>query len=117
MWYNVSFFVLQELQIQPSFSQVLFGENHQYSNTNKIEVLGNIKLSTLTTQDVKAMNLSRPYVLAASTRDDEEQLIVGAWLKAKADNHLLVIVPRHIQRLPEILKQLKSFNLNIAKFY
>ena len=81
---------------------------------NKSEVLGNIKYSALTSQNIEAINLSRPYVLAASTRDDEEKIIVDAWLKAQYGDHLLVIVPRHIQRLPEILKQLKSFNLNIA---
>lgn len=80
----------------------------------KIEVLGNIKFSTIDTQQVKPIKLERPYVLAASTRDDEEQVIVEAWLNAERNNHLLVIVPRHIQRLPEIIKQLKGFSLNIA---
>ena len=80
----------------------------------KIEVLGNIKFSTIDTQQVKPIKLERPYVLAASTRDDEEQVIVEAWLNAERNNHLLVIVPRHIQRLPEIIKKLKGFSLNIA---
>lgn len=53
-------------------------------------------------------------MLVASTRDDEEQLIVDAWIKSKHGDHLLVIVPRHPQRLAEILKQLKPYNLNIV---
>ena len=84
------------------------------ANPGKIEVLGNIKFSALTSQEIEPIKLDKPYVLAASTRDDEEQLIVEAWLKAETGNRLLVIVPRHIHRLSEILNQLKKFNLNIA---
>ena len=81
---------------------------------NKTEVLGNIKFSAPASENIEPINLNRNYVLAASTRDDEEQLIVDAWKKSDHSNHLLVIVPRHPQRLAEILKQLKSYDLNIA---
>jgi len=82
--------------------------------SNKTEVLGNIKFSAETQQQIEAINLNRSYVLAASTREDEEQLIVDAWTKSQHDNNLLVIVPRHPHRLAEILQQLKPYNLNIA---
>ena len=81
---------------------------------DKTQVLGNIKFSALSTEKVEPTNLNRTYVLAASTRDNEEQLIVDAWIKTQDNKHLLVIVPRHPHRLAEILKQLNSFNLNIA---
>ena len=81
---------------------------------NKIEVLGNIKFSAPSQQDITPINLNRPYVLAASTREDEEQIIVEAWLKSERRNHLLVIVPRHPKRLSDILSQLKPFKLNIS---
>ena len=84
------------------------------TSSEKIEVLGNIKFYAEETQNIEPINLQRPYVLAASTRDDEEQVIVEAWLRAQHEHHLLVIVPRHIQRLPAILTQLKPFNLKIA---
>ena len=80
----------------------------------KIEVVGNIKFSALDSDKITPINLEKKYVLAASTRDNEEQLIVDAWNKSNSDNHLLVIVPRHPHRLSEILKQLKPFNLNIS---
>ena len=83
-------------------------------NSNKIEVLGNIKFSKPDSQVIEPLKLTRPYVLAASTREDEEQLIVEAWKKSQHDNRLLVIVPRHPQRLFEILNQLKPFNFNIS---
>ena len=83
-------------------------------NSEKINVVGNIKFSAPVSENIEPINLDRNYVLAASTRDDEEQLIVGAWIKSDHSNHLLVIVPRHPHRLAEILKQLKHYDLNIA---
>ena len=80
----------------------------------KIKVVGNIKFSALDSEKITPINFDKKYVLAASTRDDEEQLIVDAWNKSKNDNHLLVIVPRHPHRLSEILKQLKPFNVNVS---
>lgn len=81
---------------------------------NKIQTLGNIKFSSSVSENIEPVNLDRNYVLVASTRDDEEQLIVDAWIKSNHNNHLLVIVPRHPHRLAEILKQLKPYDLNIA---
>lgn len=81
---------------------------------DKSEVLGNIKFSALTEHPIESINLNRAYVLAASTRENEEQVIVEAWLKSGQEDHLLVIVPRHPHRLSEILEQLNKFNLNIA---
>lgn len=83
-------------------------------NLDKIDVLGNIKFSIIDQQQIEPVNLNRPYVLAASTREGEEQLIVEAWLKAEHSGNLLVIVPRHPNRLTEILAQLNQFKLNIA---
>ncbi|MDH5368477.1 MAG: 3-deoxy-D-manno-octulosonic acid transferase [Gammaproteobacteria bacterium] len=82
--------------------------------STKIDVLGNIKLSVQTEQQIEPINLNRAYVLAASTREDEEQIIVEAWLKSERKDLLLVIVPRHPNRLSEILSQLKQFKLNIT---
>jgi len=82
--------------------------------SSKIDVLGNIKFSALTEQHIEPLKLQRAYVLAASTREDEEQVIVDAWLKSDHEDKLLVIVPRHPHRLSGILAQLNQFKLNIA---
>ena len=79
-----------------------------------IQDLGNIKLSTTAIQNITPIDLDRPYVLVASTRDDEEQLIIEAWNKADKKNHLLVIVPRHPVRLNEISNQIKKFRCHIS---
>lgn len=72
----------------------------------KIQVIGNIKFSALTDATAQPIALPRPYVLAASTRDDEEALLFQAWQAAEHGGRLLVIVPRHPQRLAAILKAL-----------
>ena len=81
---------------------------------NKATMLGNIKFSSLDSENIEPIKLERKYVLAASTRDDEEQLIVDAWKKSEKKDHLLVIVPRHPHRLSEILSQLKTYDSNIS---
>lgn len=45
---------------------------------------------------------SRPVLLAASTRDGEEQIVLDAWQDSATDDALLVIVPRHPQRFDEV---------------
>jgi 3-deoxy-D-manno-octulosonic-acid transferase len=79
-------------------------------------VVGNIKfaaLSTELTQPPRPIELGRDYVLAASSRDGEERLIVEAWLAA-ARQELLVIAPRHPQRRDAILRELAPLQLRIA---
>ena len=88
---------------------------------DRVSVVGNIKL----VRDDEAAAASqqgagegvvpttRPYVLAASTREDEEGLIVRAW-RAAAGDPLLVIAPRHPQRLAAILRELAPLGLDIA---
>ena len=81
--------------------------------SDKTETVGNIKYAASVNTDVSAIELARPYVLAASTRDGEEKFIAYALQEILADN-LLVIAPRHPQRLAEIENDLADFNLTIA---
>lgn len=61
------------------------------------------------------ITLARPYVLAASTHDDEERRIAAAWLASGlSERYLLVIVPRHPARKAAILAQLRPLTANIA---
>ena len=80
---------------------------------DKTQTIGNIKYAASSHADVSAIDLGKPYLLAASTRDGEEKIIVNA-LKNIPGNNLLVIAPRHPQRLPEIEKDLAEFNLAVA---
>lgn len=80
----------------------------------RIKVLGNIKFSSAPEKPISAISLERPYVLAASTREDEENYIARQWLKQKKNDCLLVIIPRHPKRLNEIQRDLSSLTSHIA---
>ena len=83
-----------------------------------VKTIGNIKFyQQQSSKDVTAFKTVKPYVLAASTRDKEELLIVTAWLAAQKTNgnsNLLIVVPRHPHRLNTIISQLEALNLNTA---
>ena len=84
-----------------------------------VQVLGNLKYAATPPEQMNSIEVGRPYVLLASSRDGEEKLIVPTWLSVKDssqynENPILVIAPRHIQRLNSILADLKSITPNIA---
>jgi len=58
----------------------------------------------------------RQVIMAASTRDGEEKIIIQA-IQALTLPHkpLLLLVPRHLKRLPEIEECVKELNLNMLK--
>lgn len=77
-----------------------------------VHTIGNIKFAA-TAGAAAPIALGRPYVLAASTHEDEELRLVRAWQEA-ARAELLVIAPRHPQRLGAILKQLAPLGVKLA---
>jgi 3-deoxy-D-manno-octulosonic-acid transferase len=81
---------------------------------DKIKTLGNIKYQTQTAPN-NHDKIGRPFILLASSHDDEELQIATMW-KAHplAKDMLLVIAPRHPERCNNIVKQLKALGLNIA---
>lgn len=82
-----------------------------------VSTVGNIKFSAnLSTPKEKRSTPGYKYILAASTRPNEELIIAKAWQQVKPAgcSHLLVFAPRHPQRTNEIIKQLEPLNLSIA---
>ena len=79
-----------------------------------MKVLGNIKYASVAASNEQAINLGRDYVLLASSRDHEEKLIAHTWLALPGDKPMLVIVPRHIKRTPEIVDDLLALTPAIA---
>ena len=114
--------------IKPVYKQTLQKVTHVYARSetdadrfiqlglakDKITLLGNLKFVLPETSDLNPLELNRTFILAASTREDEEKLVVQAWLSSEHADHLLVIVPRHPNRINDILQDLKFFNVNIA---
>jgi len=81
------------------------------ATTDKVQLLGNIKWANAnSTAETQAIDLGRPFILAASTHDNEEQQLADIWkeLAQQTQGRLLVIAPRHPQRRDDILKQLNK---------
>ncbi len=81
----------------------------------RVEVTGNIKFDAAPASDQiergrewRASYGTRPVLLAASTRDGEEALLLDALEHLTPPSALLVIVPRHPQRFDEVAALLES---------
>jgi 3-deoxy-D-manno-octulosonic-acid transferase len=91
-----------------------------------VVVTGNVKFdSTVPASqlalgvDLRARCHGRAVWLAASTREGEEELILGAWRKAGEANEtttaLLVIVPRHPQRFDAVTKRAIELGFTVQR--
>ena len=86
----------------------------KYINQECVSNSGNIK-HALVNESLSAENLiNRKYVLLASSHHREEILIIKEWLKLKSNKYLLVIAPRHPERLGDILSDIPLSGINIA---
>ncbi|TNF38288.1 MAG: 3-deoxy-D-manno-octulosonic acid transferase [Gammaproteobacteria bacterium] len=86
------------------------------ADENAVEVTGNLKFAHRAQASVKTLShfTERPYVLAASTHDDEELQLASVWQQLQRKDYLLVIAPRHPERGLLIARQLEALHLNIA---
>ncbi|HUP93661.1 MAG TPA: lipid IV(A) 3-deoxy-D-manno-octulosonic acid transferase [Burkholderiales bacterium] len=57
----------------------------------------------------------RAVLLAASTRDGEEALLLDAFAELKAPRPLFLIVPRHLQRFDEVARLIESRGFTYAR--
>lgn len=81
----------------------------------RIRVLGNLKLAAVTGAPPAPIELPRPFVLAASTHDDEERQLAAAWRDGGNPDYLLVIAPRHPERGDAIARALKADGHRVAR--
>ena len=87
-----------------------------------VVVTGNMKFDLASDMAIQAVVSlvrhcagDRPVVLAASTREGEERLIVDALLGGPAIDALIVIVPRHPQRFAEVARLLETLGVTFAR--
>ena len=81
----------------------------------KIKTLGNLKYAASFNEYLPDL-INKPYILAASTHDDEELQIARVWQRTEKRNYVLVIAPRHPQRAEKILNALQSNHIR-ADYY
>jgi len=82
------------------------------ANIKNVRAVGNLKTAYTPPIEIPAPLLNQPYMLAASTHDDEELKLAQAWLDL-TDKGLLVIAPRHPERGVRIAKGLNTLQIAI----
>ncbi|MGB5082939.1 MAG: lipid IV(A) 3-deoxy-D-manno-octulosonic acid transferase [Burkholderiales bacterium] len=87
-----------------------------------VEITGNLKFDALPGSDSESLASrfrgwfgERPVLLAASTREGEEELLLDAMERNALGNALFVIVPRHPQRFEAVARVLAARGLKFAR--
>jgi 3-deoxy-D-manno-octulosonic-acid transferase len=87
------------------------------SGASRVEVLGNLKFDVSPRPELLARGrrwreaLDRPVVLAACTREGEEEPLLRAWAALRRPRPLLLLVPRHPQRFDEVATMVAASGL------
>ncbi|MFA6179043.1 MAG: lipid IV(A) 3-deoxy-D-manno-octulosonic acid transferase [Candidatus Methylopumilus sp.] len=95
----------------------------QSLGAENVSVTGNLKFDVTPPADAAERGLylrdllgrHRPVFLAASTREDEEAIVLDAVAAAEIPNLLTVIVPRHPQRFDTVAELLKKRGLSFCR--
>ena len=82
---------------------------------DRLEVVGNLKFAAPGGAPIAAIAPGSPFVLAASTHDDEELQLARAWANAGSSGHLLVIAPRHPERGADIASALSAEGFDVRR--
>jgi len=85
-----------------------------YTHEKKVSSLGNIKHAIVDDVEDSGRIIDKKYVLLASSHHREEIIVIKEWLKLKSNKLLLVIAPRHPERLGDILSDIPLSGINIA---
>lgn len=88
----------------------------QNLGANNVSIIGNIKFDVAPPDDAatkgqvlrNTLGNARPVLLAASTREGEEALILDAVAEANIPNLVTIIVPRHPQRFDAVAELLEK---------
>lgn len=87
-----------------------------------VEVCGNLKFDMTPAPGLLDLGrgwrraaLPRPLVLAASTREGEEEPLLAAWRALPAPRPLLLMVPRHPQRFDEVAVMVRTAGLRLVR--
>ena len=99
-------------------------KNFEQLTINKIQVMGNLKFDQIppkeTVQNAKKMKYDlmikdQIVIVAGSTREGEEEMILNEILRMNKKNISLILTPRHPERFSKVESLLKSKNVKFAK--
>ena len=87
-----------------------------------VEVTGNLKFDVVPAQRLLTLGAElrqrigpRPVLLAASTREGEEELVLDALARVRVEGLLLLLVPRHPQRFDEVADLLERRKISYVR--
>lgn len=84
-------------------------------SSKHVEITGNAKYSfiPITAKDISII-LNNPVIVAGSTRPGEEEIILEAFSKffKNFSKAMLVIAPRHLERIPEVEKMVRKTGIS-----
>lgn len=88
----------------------------------KVVVTGNLKFDVTAAEELIELGRlwreaigDRPVLVAASTRDGEEALLLDAFLRLATTSLLLLLVPRHPQRFDEVARLIEQRGLRFVR--
>ena len=99
-------------------------KNFEQLTTHKVQVMGNLKFDQIPPKDTMQkskkikndlMIKNQIVIVAGSTREGEEEIILKEILKMNKKNICLILTPRHPERFSKVEKLLKSKNVKFAK--
>jgi 3-deoxy-D-manno-octulosonic-acid transferase len=99
-------------------------KNFEQLTTHKVQVMGNLKFDQIPPKDTMQkskkmkndlMIKNQIVIVAGSTREGEEEIILKEILKINKRNISLILTPRHPERFSKVEKLLKSKNVKFAK--
>ena len=99
-------------------------KNFEQLTTHKVQVMGNLKFDQIPPKETMRnskklrddlMINNQIVIVAGSTREGEEEIILNQILKIYKKNITLILTPRHPERFSKVENLLKSKNLKFAK--
>jgi 3-deoxy-D-manno-octulosonic-acid transferase len=114
---NITRFRFYFKPILNSFSKIIVRTKEdkeflsQFVNPSKINVCGNLKLLSEIKQKGVSLEKAKKIILGASTHSPEEEILIKVY-KGIKDDQTLILAPRHLERINEIINLIKNHGLS-----
>jgi 3-deoxy-D-manno-octulosonic-acid transferase len=115
---NITRFRFYFKPILNSFSKIIVRTKEdreflsQFVNPSKINVCGNLKLLSEVKHKEVNLEKTKKIILGASTHSPEEEILIKVYKEVKDDQTLLILAPRHLERINEIINLIENHGLS-----
>ncbi|WP_299228286.1 glycosyltransferase N-terminal domain-containing protein [Sulfurihydrogenibium sp.] len=115
---NITRFRFYFKPILNSFSKIIVRTKEdreflsQFVNPSKIDVCGNLKLLSEVKHKEVNLEKAKKIILGASTHSPEEEILIKVYKEIKDDQTMLILAPRHLERINEIINLIENHGLS-----